>query len=157
MDARRKRYQSRRQDLASALLLLTAVGTLWLCANPTLSRLLANMSDGINAAVSFKGELSSEVALGALLGAVKAGAILLAPLLSGLLVIAPVANYLQVGSLIAFQAVKPDINKLNPINGLKQKLFKSKPYLELFKVCDQDGRRGINHGVGTLALAARPY
>ncbi len=47
-------------------------------------------------------------------------------------VVAFFANYIQVGVLITFEPLKPDIKKLNPIEGIKG-MFKLKKLVELLK------------------------
>ncbi|MEJ7618354.1 MAG: EscU/YscU/HrcU family type III secretion system export apparatus switch protein [Pyrinomonadaceae bacterium] len=143
LEARRKGQVAKSQDLVAALLLLTAVGTLWLSANLIKNRLSMAIGDHIANAASFTGELSAEIAWQALVGAAHHGALVLAPLLGAMLLVAGIANYLQIGSLLAFQSIKPDINKLNPLNGLKQKFFKSRAYLELLKSIIKMGVAGV--------------
>ncbi|MGB9712227.1 MAG: flagellar biosynthesis protein FlhB [Dissulfurimicrobium sp.] len=54
------------------------------------------------------------------------------PLLFVLALVAIAANYLQVGPLISFEAIKPKFSKINPIEGLKR-LFSAQAVAELLK------------------------
>jgi flagellar biosynthetic protein FlhB len=58
--------------------------------------------------------------------------LLLAPLLGGLLVIAIVANVAQVGLLLTAKPLAPDVNRINPAQGLKR-LFGRQGLVELVK------------------------
>jgi flagellar biosynthetic protein FlhB len=58
--------------------------------------------------------------------------LLLAPLLGGLLVIAVVANVAQVGLLLTAKPLAPDVNRINPAQGLKR-LFGRQGLVELVK------------------------
>jgi flagellar biosynthetic protein FlhB len=64
---------------------------------------------------------------------VKTMTLVLLPLLAALFVMAALVAYLQVGSIFAFESVKPNLNKLNPAESAKQKFFKGRPYIELVK------------------------
>ncbi len=57
---------------------------------------------------------------------------ILVPFILTVIVVAIVSNFAQVGALVAFEAIKPDIKKLNPIEGFK-KIFKLKNFVELIK------------------------
>ncbi len=58
---------------------------------------------------------------------------ILAPLLVGLVIIALVAGFGQIGIQISLKAIAPDFGKLDPIKGLKNKLFSSKNLMEMAK------------------------
>lgn len=132
-DARRKGQVTKSQDLSSALLLIVSVSILGFAGSYTGGKLAQAMHDGIVYAGSFHGELTQAVAFAALLTAVQAIALTLAPLFAALILIGFLVNYLQVGSIFAGEAIKPDINKLNPAEGFKQKFLKARPYIELAK------------------------
>lgn len=132
-DARKKGQVSKSQDLTSALMLISAVLIFWLSGTLMASVLVKTMRTGIENAGSFTGTLTRERAGDALFQAVLDMGYALAPLFIFLFVGAFLFNYIQVGSLFAFEGVKPDLNKLNPAEGFKQKFLKSKPYVELGK------------------------
>lgn len=132
-DARKKGQVSKSQDLTSALMLISAVLVFWLSGTITASVLLKSMQAGIETAGSFTGTLTRERAGELLLAAVWDMSYALAPLFVFLFVGGIVFNYVQVGSLFAFEGLKPDVKKLNPAEGFKQKFLKAKSYVELGK------------------------
>ncbi|MET0649312.1 MAG: EscU/YscU/HrcU family type III secretion system export apparatus switch protein [Pyrinomonadaceae bacterium] len=132
-DARRKGQVARSHDLSSAVLLVVAVAVLYLAGNHFVGSLSGSMREQLEFAGSYKGSLDQQVALGALFSGVKALALMLAPLFGALVVVALLANYFQVGSVFAFEPVKPNMSKLNPAEGFKQKFMKARPYVELGK------------------------
>lgn len=132
-DARRRGQVAKSQDLSSALLLIVALAVLWLASAHTAKYLSASMHDHLQYAASFKGELSKETALASLMSGTKTMALVLLPLFVALFLVSTLVGYLQVGSLFAAEAVKPNLNKLNPAESFKQKFFKGRPYIELGK------------------------
>ncbi len=132
-DARKKGQIVKSQDLTSALMLLTAVCILWLGGTAMISVLLGTMKSGIETAGSFDGVLTRDRALELLTqGAMDMG-IALAPWFIFMFIGAILFNYIQVGSLFAVEGLKPELNKLNPAEGFKQKFLKPKQYVELGK------------------------
>jgi flagellar biosynthesis protein FlhB len=132
-DARRKGQVAKSQDLSSAVLLLAAVSVLWVASGYMGEWLSRAMTEQLEFAASFKGELTEEVALGALGSGVKALVLALAPLFGLLVVVAVLVNYFQVGSVFSFETLKPKAEKLNPAEGFRQKFLKGRPYVELGK------------------------
>ncbi len=57
---------------------------------------------------------------------------LLAPLLLYVFIVAIASNFLQIGPLLAFESLKPDLSKLNPVSGMK-KIFALKNVVEFLK------------------------
>lgn len=132
-DAKRKGQVTKSQDLTSALLLIVAVTVLGFAGSYTGNKLAQAMRDGILYAASFRGELNQAAALAVILAAVWVIALALAPLFAALILVGLLANHLQVGSIFAPESVKPDIKKLNPAEGFKQKFLKARSYIELAK------------------------
>ncbi|HEX7314746.1 MAG TPA: flagellar biosynthesis protein FlhB [Pyrinomonadaceae bacterium] len=132
-DARRKGQVAKSQDLSSALLLIVAVSALWIASGYVGGWVADAMRAQIQYAGSFGGELDQTAALGALFAGVKMMGLVLGPLFGALVVFAVVANYFQIGSVFSAEPLKPKLEKLNPVEGLKQKFFKSRPYIELGK------------------------
>lgn len=132
-DARRKGQVARSQDFTSSLLLIAAVLVFWLAGKWMTGSLTTMMRGQVQQAATFKGEIDKAYALAALFAGVKAMAATLLPLFIVLLICALVISYLQVGPVFSFEPVRPNINKLNPGEGLKQKFFKARPYIELLK------------------------
>lgn len=132
-DARRKGQVAKSHDLSSAVLLVAAIAVLWVASGYMTGWLSRSMTEQLNFAASFKGDLDERVALGALGAGAKSLLLALAPLFGALVIVAVLVNYFQVGSIFSFEPVKPNANKLNPAEGFKQKFLKARPYVELAK------------------------
>jgi flagellar biosynthesis protein FlhB len=132
-DARRKGQVARSQDLTSALLLIAAVSVLGLVGTQIGLHLTNLMRDGLDKATTFKGDLQITSATSEIWLGIGALAWALAPLLTALFVVSLLVSYLQVGPIFSFEPLKPDLKKLNPAEGFKQKFLKPRPYIELVK------------------------
>lgn len=132
-DARRKGQVARSHDLSSAVLLVVSVAVLYLAGGHVAGWAGGAMREQLEHAATYRGQLDQAAALAALFTGVKALAFVLAPLFAALLVVAFLANYFQVGSVFSFEPVKPNMGKLNPAEGFKQKFLKARPYVELGK------------------------
>jgi len=132
-DARRKGQVAKSQDLTSALLLVTATAILGLAGTRVGLQLAESMRAGVVHATTFKGDLDQAGAVRAFWSGVSTIGFALAPLLTALFVVALLVSYLQVGPIFSFEPVKPDLKKLNPAEGFKQKFLKPRTYLELLK------------------------
>ena len=133
-DARRKGQVAKSQDLTSALLLVTAAVIVGLVGSQIGLRLTNSMRDGLTRATTFTGEFDRAAAVGLLWSAMQTLAMVLAPLLIALFAVSLLISYLQVGPIFSFEPVKPDLKKLNPAEGFKQKFLKPRPYIELVKM-----------------------
>lgn len=132
-DARKKGQVAKSQDLTSALMFISSILIFWLSGTVTAAVLIKSMQSGIETAGSFTGTLTRDRASDILYQAVISFGTALAPLFIFLFAGAVIFNYIQVGSIFAFEGVKPDLSKLNPAEGFKQKFLKSKTYVELGK------------------------
>jgi len=132
-DARRKGQVAKSQDLTSALLLVTAVAVLALVGTQMGLQLADAMRDGVVRATTSKTEFDQAAAVGLIWSGMSTMAWALAPLLTALFVISLLVSYLQVGPVFSFETIKPDLKKLNPAEGFKQKFLKARPYIELLK------------------------
>lgn len=132
-DARKKGQVAKSQDLSSAIMLIVAVGVMYALSGYWGELFMNMFEDQLTYAVTFRGEFNQYVAFTAMAAGLKLFVMALAPLLGVMMLIAFGANYLQVGSLFAPEGVKPDIKKINPIDGFKNKFFKAKSYIELGK------------------------
>lgn len=56
-----------------------------------------------------------------------------APVLGSMFALALFITYIQVGTIFTFEPMKPDIKKLNPIEGMKKIFLKPNSYIELIK------------------------
>lgn len=132
-DSKRKGQVARSQDLSSAFLLIASIAVLTI-AGAYMAVILRNaMREGIVQAVHLGDGLESEMAFGLFRNAAYTLLLTLAPLFAALFILSFLVNYLQVGSIFAPESVKPNLNKLNPVNAFKEKFFKSRPYIELLK------------------------
>lgn len=132
-DARKKGQVSKSQDLTSAMMLISAVLVIWISGSMTANVLLKMMRGGIETAGSFEGMLTKDRALDLLNQGVLDMALALAPLFIFLFAAAFLFNYIQVGSIFGWEGLKPEMNKINPAEGFKQKFLKARPYVELAK------------------------
>jgi flagellar biosynthetic protein FlhB len=132
-DARKKGQVAKSQDLSSAIMLISAVGVMYILSGYWGELFRNSFQDQITYAVTFHGDFTSYTAFAALGAGLKLFLLALAPLLGVMVIVAFAANYVQIGSLFAPESIKPDLKKLNPIEGFKNKFFKMKSYLELGK------------------------
>ncbi len=132
-DAKKKGQVAKSQDLSSAVLLLVAVGLLWLAGNFLGGYALESIREQYQAATIFKGEMTEEIVFSAFGKGLISFALILTPLFAVVWVFAFAVNYLQVGSIFAPEAIKPKFSKLNPAEGFKNKFLKLRPYIELLK------------------------
>lgn len=132
-DARKKGQVAKSQDLTSALMLLTAVCIFWLGGTMMAAILMRMMKSGIETAGSFDGDLTKDRAMEVLTQGAVDMFTALAPWFIFMFIGAILFNYIQVGSLFAVEGLKPELNKLNPAEGFKQKFLKPKQYVELGK------------------------
>ena len=132
-DARKKGQVAKSQDLSSAVMLLAAVGVVWLIGSYIGGVMQASVRDQIEFAASFKGEFTNQVANDVLWRGLKTMFFILSPLFIVVFVFAFLSNYLQIGSIFSFESITPKFSKLNPAEGFKNKFLKSRPYIELVK------------------------
>lgn len=133
-DARKKGQVAKSQDLTSSLLLGTAALILALVGTQIGLQLTNAMRDGLTRATTSKADFDQAAAVGLFWSGIQTMALVLAPLLVALFVISLLVSYLQVGPIFSFEPVKPDLKKLNPAEGFKQKFLKARPYIELVKM-----------------------
>lgn len=132
-DAKKKGQVAKSSDLSSAVLLLVAVGLLWLAGNFIAGYALESIKAQYLSATTFKGEMTQEVVFAAFGNGLWSFALILTPLFVVVWVFAFASNYLQVGSIFAPESIKPKFSKLNPAEGFKNKFLKLRPYIELLK------------------------
>ena len=100
-------------DIVGALLLLVLLGS-WLVGG--LAELLRHLLD-----VHSSGALTSVDDLGPVMWwTVKQGALVLAPFLGAMFLIAYLAQFIQVGWVLTLNPLKPKLSKLNPVAGVKR-------------------------------------
>jgi flagellar biosynthesis protein FlhB len=132
-DAKKKGQVAKSQDLTGAVLLIAAVGTVWLVGSYLGEITLGLVRDHLSSAASFKGDFTREIAVSALTRGVIEMFWILMPLFLIIMVFAVLANYLQIGSVFSTESISPKFEKLNPVEGFKQKFLKSRSYVEFAK------------------------
>lgn len=132
-DAKKKGQVAKSQDLTGAVLLIAAVGTVWLIGNYLGGMLLGIVRDHLSSAASFKGVFTTEAAMSALTRGVLEMFWILMPLFLVIVAFAVLANYLQIGSVFSTESISPKFEKLNPVEGFKQKFLKARSYVEFAK------------------------
>jgi flagellar biosynthetic protein FlhB len=55
------------------------------------------------------------------------------PFICIIFLVSALINFFQVGPVLALEPIKPQLKKLNPISGFKQRFFTSRTYIELIK------------------------
>jgi flagellar biosynthesis protein FlhB len=78
-------------------------------------------------------DLSVDVVLRVAGGVFAQGMASIAPLVIGIFIVAVLATFLQVGPLLTLEPLMPKLEKLNPIEGLRNLFLKPSPYVELLK------------------------
>lgn len=132
-DSKKKGQVAKSQDLTGAVLLIAAVGTIWLVGNYMGEMLLALVRDHLSSAASFKGAFTTEAAMSAMSKGVLEMLWILMPLFLVIVMFAFLANYLQIGSVFSAESISPKFEKLNPVEGFKQKFLKARSYVEFSK------------------------
>src|SRR5215472_10119861 len=121
-DARQKGDVCKSRDVISAFLFLTAAAVL-VSGGPAYVHELRDMMRDFFQPAMLAGDLPAEGILHRTGYAFSKFLLLTAPLLGALVVSAAALNFVQVNVLFAPQALTPKLDKLNPINGLKNTFF----------------------------------
>ncbi|MHB1406726.1 MAG: flagellar biosynthesis protein FlhB [Desulfitobacteriaceae bacterium] len=127
-DARKKGQVLKSQELTSALLLLGFVVILkyWFPA------MFVRMADLFSYTWSLNTEWSDRTVASLLVSVLWVGLLAVAPVFGTGLVLAVVANFVQVRSLFTVEPLKPQLSRLNPLSGLKR-MFGVRGWVELAK------------------------
>ncbi len=129
-DARKKGNVARSLEVNSALVLLTATSVIALTFDYFFGNIRGMMSDVFSQLFSYQISVDS-ISHFALLGFLFLMK-LLAPLFISILLIGAAGNVLQFGFLITGVPLKPDLNNISPLTGLKR-IFSIKSAAELAK------------------------
>ncbi|MCW5964608.1 MAG: EscU/YscU/HrcU family type III secretion system export apparatus switch protein [Bryobacterales bacterium] len=130
--AREKGQVAKSTDLVQAAVFLGAAATLWVSGEGLLQTLIA-MLRGLGGRGMLNGELSNAQLFTAVAGWWYAALFALLPLFGCVVLVSIAANFLQVRALFSLNSLKPDLNKLNPTEGLKRIFMKPRTYLDLLK------------------------
>lgn len=156
-EARKKGQVPKSRELGTAAVLLAVAGTLTGLGDYILAKLKSALTLSLDA-ISGHIHAPPQTVMGAAasLGLDAALPVLLAALLAGAL-----ASFLQVGPLLAFEAVAPKLERVNPVQGAKN-LFTQRKLIELLKsllkilVVGYVAYRALATGLGgVLGLAER--
>ena len=159
-DARRKGQVPKSRELATASVLLAVGGALVATSESALASLRALMVVTLGAAARDTSPLAMlDIGLAT-------GVRILVPLLAAATLAGTLATFLQVGPLLTFEPVKPQLNRLDVVKGIKN-LFSRRQLMELVKTLLKmaivgyvlfrvlsDGVRGIVGLAGRDAVAA---
>ena len=129
--AREKGEVPKSQDLNTALMLTVALAALGLQLQ-TLGRGLADMTRG-SFETALEPGLTNERIISGMGAAMDSGARMLLPFLIILAAFSFVFPFLQVGPLLALEGLKPKLDRLNPIAGMKRLFFELSAYIEFLK------------------------
>jgi flagellar biosynthetic protein FlhB len=120
-EARKKGQVAKSQDLNSAVVLLASLGVLAAYGPHLMNQMKSSMSDSLHLIAT--PQIVTSKGLGGLLTTTASGAArAVAPIALTCLVAGVLANLAQVKWRPSAQAIKPQMSKLNPVNGLKQLL-----------------------------------
>jgi flagellar biosynthetic protein FlhB len=131
-DSRKRGEVAKSQDLTTGILLLGLGVTLVATQERTMGILRDSMLRGYRDAFRITGEDPGEV-LSLLTSAAGDCIKVITPVLAVGFALAFLGSVAQVGFLFASESFKPKFEKLDPIKGLKSRLFSGKAYLELGK------------------------
>lgn len=129
-DARKKGNVAKSQDMNSAVILMTASLLIYFSWPPLAKAVQTLMVERF--ARFPEQDLTVDYLMVLVMQAAQAVGPVLAPILLALLLVGVVSNFLQVGRLLSFETLKPKVEKLNPVNGLKR-LFSLRSTVEAIK------------------------
>jgi flagellar biosynthetic protein FlhB len=127
--ARDKGQVAKSQDAIQALLFIGVFAVLGITIGSLADQMMEFMAGSFDAAGRSTG---NDTALTIMDEGLWAVVFMSLPSLGAAFIVGVAANYMQIGFLFTFHAVKPDIKKLNPISGFKQ-LFSKKKLVESLK------------------------
>lgn len=130
-DARRKGQVAKSQDLNTAVLLIVAFGVLAFSASFISLQLREFMQTSFLQSTQLN--LTTSISNRVLLDALMVMLTILAPFLTVMFISALAIGFFQVGPLFTGHPLMPQLQRLNPITGFKNKFFSIKPYIELAK------------------------
>ena len=129
-EARRKGQVAKSREIPSVMVLLTALSVLFLLSSYIFQQLSAVMVRSFQQieAQFINAENIQAISMEIIWSLFR----ILSPVMAGVLVVALLSNYVQIGSLFSLEAIQPKFSKLSPLNGLKRILSKQSA-VELLK------------------------
>ncbi|MEW5953964.1 MAG: flagellar biosynthesis protein FlhB [Bacillota bacterium] len=128
--ARKKGQVAKSKDLSAALILLAAVALFFALREPSSMAMQQQLAQYFANCLHY--QLPPESMPAVVIDFIKFAGILLAPVLLLCVTVAFLADILQVGFLFAPEAIKPKLERLNPLEGFKR-MFSVKALVELVK------------------------
>lgn len=129
-EARKKGQVFKSNELNTALTLSMALLAFKLLAGTSLENLVSYLRTDLTSLLMLP--LTEENAHALLLQGTLVVVKLLLPLIAVIMFTGLAVSYLQVGSVLSFEPLKPDFNKINPVSGMKR-LFSLRSLMELVK------------------------
>ncbi len=129
-EARKKGQVAKSKELASVAVLLTGIFTLFWGSAYFYYHLTGILRHYLYETASH--HITADAMQGMGIFALRQLSVTLMPLFLLLCVVAVLSNYLQVGSLLSWEAIAPKFSKLNPLEGFKR-LFSAQALMEFAK------------------------
>jgi flagellar biosynthetic protein FlhB len=129
-EARRKGQVAKSREIPSVMVLLTALSVLFVMSSYIFHQLASVMVQSFQhlEAQFINGENIQAISL-EIIGSLFR---IVSPVMAGVLVVALLSNYVQIGSVFSLEAIQPKFSKLNPLSGLKRVVSKQS-VVELLK------------------------
>ena len=127
-DARQKGQVSRSQEVVTTISLFGVLLTIWALGSNIWNRLVVMMDLSAElAAINAPGSL--QIGLSTMYDQIVA---ILTPIVGMAIVLGIAGNYIQVGSLVAFESITPKLEKISIVKGFKR-IFSQKQLVEMLK------------------------
>jgi flagellar biosynthetic protein FlhB len=130
-EVRDKGQVAKSVELNSAGIFFLGIITIYVVSGPTMNDLCGLIRDGLSSAGGFSSSRSNAPYV--FIEMVSRGITIVAPILAILFIVALSANFLQVGVKVTTPPLQPNLNPLDPINGIKRIFFSPRTIMELFK------------------------
>lgn len=129
-EARRKGQVAKSREIPSVMVLLTALSVLFLLSSYMFQQLSSVMVQSFQQmeAQFIDGENIQAICMQIIWSLFR----ILSPVMVGVLAVALLGNYVQIGSLFSLEAIQPKLSKLDPLKGLKRVISKQSA-VELLK------------------------
>ncbi len=131
-DARKKGQVAKSQDLNTAVLFLVVFIVLIITMGRN-SEILQESMRGYFARAFETAPMTPEAANAMMLEGIRVMFRVIGPFLAAGFIVALFVSFVQVGALFTMQPMKPELSKLDPIKGFKNKFFSAQTYIEFFK------------------------
>lgn len=145
-EARKKGQVASSREVPSVAVLIAALATLWFFGGYMYSHLRSLTRDAFAMIAKPEISLPQCVAFGS--GVIERFVIVILPVMTAVVVTALVANVLQVGWLLSWEKLRPELSKIDPIKGM-QRLISRQTLMELFKSL---AKLGIVATIGYLTV-----